>query len=84
MNTTYKHNNKHTTQNTKQKQNQTKHKNKNKIYININKAWNFIRQDGEGGGCSVLVLVGPDVDAISACKILSFLFQSELMSYKSF
>ena len=55
------------------------------MYISIekySKAWDFIRQDGEAGGCTVLVLVGPDIDAIAGCKILSFLFQSELMSYK--
>jgi hypothetical protein len=46
------------------------------------KVWEFIREDGDRGGCTVLILVGADVDAMASCKILTSLLQSEMMSYK--
>lgn len=45
-------------------------------------AYNQIKHDSiQHGGCSILILVAMDVDALCACEILTRLFKSDFMSY---
>uniref|UniRef100_K3X452 CDC45-like protein n=1 Tax=Globisporangium ultimum (strain ATCC 200006 / CBS 805.95 / DAOM BR144) TaxID=431595 RepID=K3X452_GLOUD len=45
-------------------------------------AYGQIKHDGiKSGGCSVLVLVAMDVDALCACEILTSLFKADFLSY---
>lgn len=56
------------------------------MYIALNKlskAWEFIKEDAhKDGGCTVLILVAPDADAIAACRIVTSLLRSEFILYK--
>ncbi|KAF1336570.1 Cell division control protein 45, partial [Globisporangium splendens] len=45
-------------------------------------AYGQIKHDGiKSGGCSVLILVAMDVDALCACEILTSLFKADFLSY---
>lgn len=45
-------------------------------------AYGQIKHDGiKSGGCSVLILVALDVDALCACEILTSLFKTDFLSY---
>jgi len=45
------------------------------------KAYQWIKEDSLGGGCTVLIFVSPDTDSLCACRILTSLLQSEFISY---
>ena len=47
----------------------------------LEKAYTDIRSKSFEGGCTVMLLVAKDVDAVCACRILTEIFQSENISY---
>jgi hypothetical protein len=40
------------------------------------------RSRGVQGGCTVLVLVAPDVDAMASCRIVTYLLRNDNISYQ--
>jgi hypothetical protein len=40
------------------------------------------QEDAVGGGCTVLILVAPEVDAIAACRLLTYLLRVDNIQYK--
>lgn len=41
-----------------------------------------LQEDAVGGGCTVLILVSPEVDAIAACRLLTYLLRVDNIQYK--
>ena len=48
----------------------------------IHTAYAAVHEGSINGGCTVLLLVAQDCDALCACQILTSLFRSDNISYK--
>ena len=49
---------------------------------NLDEVYDNIKEQSLGAGCSVLIFVAMDCDALCSCQILTQLFRSDNIAYK--
>lgn len=51
-------------------------------HANLNEVYDNIKEQSLGGGCSVLIFVAMDCDALCSCQIITQLLRSDHIAYK--